>query len=201
MEILSITEDNIQMIGEFLKRDFAVIPTDTLYALSISIYSKNASEIYTIKNRNDNIPVPIAVNSIKMMQELAEVPGIALKILERSPAGAVTLVLKNKKVPRYLVSDTVGIRIPNSNIVSKFIDIAGPITITSANIHKGKNPYIVSISVEELKERVKIFLDGGILPGTPSTVIKVIDNNIELIREGVFAWKKIINIVNESEQS
>ncbi|MGC8496495.1 MAG: L-threonylcarbamoyladenylate synthase [Thermoplasmata archaeon] len=197
MQILKINENDIHILGEFIKNDFAVVPTDTLYALSISIYSANAAKIYNLKNRTDNVPVPVAVNSIEMMYDLAEVPDLAIKILDNTPKGAITLVLKNKKVPKCLVSDTVGIRIPNSEVISKLVEIAGPITITSANLHGGKAPNTLSTAIEELKGRVQMFLDGGTLSGIPSTVIKVNENSIELVREGVFKWKKIINIVNE----
>jgi L-threonylcarbamoyladenylate synthase len=197
MQILKIHEADIHILGEFIKNDFAVVPTDTLYALSISIYSENAAKIYKVKSRTDNVPVPIAVNSIEMMHNLAEVPDLAIKILNNTPKGAITFVLKNKNVPRYLVSDTVGVRVPNSDIISKLVEIAGPITITSANLHGGKAPNTLSTAIEELKDRVQMFLDGGTLSGIPSTVIKVNENNIELLREGVFEWKKIINIVNE----
>ena len=199
MQILKETEKNIRTIGEHIKHNFAVIPTDTLYALSISIYSENAAKIYNLKKRDEKAPVPIAVNSLEMMYELVEVPDKALKIINNAPPGSITLVLKNKSVPKYLVSDTAGIRIPNSKVVAKLIEIAGPITITSANLHKGKAPNSLSIAIEELKGMVEMFLDGGILPGIPSTVIKVTENNIELIREGIFPWKKIINIVGESK--
>ncbi|MEM0159681.1 MAG: hypothetical protein QW046_01585 [Candidatus Micrarchaeaceae archaeon] len=51
MHILTPEPKNISLVARFILNNFAVIPTDTLYALSISAFAPNAKRIYDIKSR------------------------------------------------------------------------------------------------------------------------------------------------------
>ncbi len=177
-----------------VRDEFAVLPADTLYSLSISIFAKNSKNIFAIKGRSKNIPVPIGVKDIHMLEEIAEPVDLLYKILQKDWSYLITVVLKNKKVPEYLATDTVGIRIPRNVYIKKVIEEVGPITITSANLHGGKNPVSVNDAISQLKDLVNIYLDCGPCIGIPSTVIDLTDEMPKLIRSGAIPFEWVMEL-------
>jgi len=184
----------LEKIAPMVKFNFAVLPADTLYALSINIYSDKSKDIYTIKGRSESIPVPVGVKDINMLEEIAEPVDFVYKILKEDWSYLITIVLKNKKVPKYIAGDTVGIRIPKNEQIKKIMEYAGPITLTSANLHGGKNPVTVLDSYEQLKDKVDIYLDCGPCSGIPSTVIDLTGKTPRLIREGAIPFNRVISL-------
>ena len=103
--------------------------------------------------------------------------------------GPLTIILRKKEnIPDILTngSEFVGIRIPDNEIARKLIDYSGiPIATTSANISgKESNTELKDIMLE-FDDKVDYYIDGGISKiGKASTVVKVVNNKIEIIREG-----------------
>lgn len=182
--------DDVDRIAPFVKEEFAVLPADTLYALSISIFSENSKNIYSIKGRSMAVPVPVGVYDIKMLEEIAISNEIVLKILNKDWSYLVTVILKNRSVPRDIAGETVGIRIPKNEKIREVIKTVGPITLTSANLHGGKNPVTVQDAYSQLGERVRFYLDCGACSGIPSTVVDLTSSMPKLIRKGAvpFEW-------------
>lgn len=182
--------DDVDRIAPFVREEFAVLPADTLYALSISIFSKNSKNIYSIKGRPMAVPVPVGVYDIKMLEEIAVPNEMVLKILDKDWGYLVTVILKNRSVPRDIAGETVGIRIPKNEKIRDVIKTVGPITLTSANLHGGKNPVTVQDAYSQLGERVRFYLDCGACSGIPSTVVDLTAKMPKLIREGAvpFEW-------------
>ncbi len=185
---------NIDYLSEYLKDDFAVIPADTLYALSIWVYSENAEKIYEIKGRKKDVPVPVGLADPSTIEEYVHSHPLVEKVLRMEWGYLVTFVLKNKKIPEKLVGETVGIRFPRNNIIKKIIEKIGPVTITSANKHGGKNPVYIMDAYSQLGETVKIYVDCGSALGIPSTVIDLTSNMPRLIREGAIPFKKVMEV-------
>jgi L-threonylcarbamoyladenylate synthase len=99
--------------------------------------------------------------------------------------GPVTVVLAARRtVPATLTGGTgmIGIRIPSHDLALRLIEqFDAPITATSANLHGSKDP----VTPEECTVPRELFIDGGRLPGVPSTVVDLVEKKI--IRQGAQA--------------
>lgn len=174
------------------KGELIVYPTDTLYGLGADVFNENAiRKVYEVKKRPFTMPLSIAISSIDEIKEFAHMNEIAYKIAEKFMPGAITLILKKRRiVPDVLAKDKIGIRIPANEIALKIAKEI-PITATSANLHGGREPYCIEIAKEELGNKVAMYIDDGVLPGRPSTIIDVSEGKIKIIREGAIKEEKI----------
>jgi tRNA threonylcarbamoyl adenosine modification protein (Sua5/YciO/YrdC/YwlC family) len=81
---------------------------------------------------------------------------------------------------------TVGIRVPNNNICLAIVKgLGNPIISTSVGFSGGEvlsDPFLIE---ETFGSQIDLTVDGGILANQPSTIISLIDNEIEVIREGL----------------
>jgi len=161
-----------------------VYPTDTVYGLGADALSEIAvHRVYLIKNREISNPTSIAVSDADMMRAVAIVDEIAEEFIDRFMPGPVTAVVKMKRsLPPVLGggADLIGIRMPDCAVTLRIIEeLDAPITATSANPAGEIAPcHPADVTVER-----DYLVDGGELPGTPSTVADLV--NMRVIREGV----------------
>jgi L-threonylcarbamoyladenylate synthase len=180
----------------YTQGDLFVYPTETLYGLGANPFDESAlKNLFSVKNRPENMPVSIAVSDSEMMKKFGEINELAEKIADTLLPGPVTLLIKSRdSVSNYLRSDNkVGIRIPNHKIALRIIENVGPITATSANLHNGHDPYNVKEAYEQLGENVKLYIDCGESKyHKPSTIVDCSGPSINIIRKGVISQKEII---------
>jgi len=175
---------DIKKASEIIRKNGIVIyPTETVYGIGANIFSNIALEkVFTIKKREKDKPVSVAVSDIKMMEDLVYIGEKERRFIEKFLPGPVTVVLKKKEnVPDLLTSGSklLGIRFPAHENTVRLIQLAGvPITSTSANI-SGEAP---PVSVDEIRINADYIIDGGICKGEPSTVVDLV--NLRIIRKG-----------------
>ncbi|GBF37016.1 L-threonylcarbamoyladenylate synthase [Methanofervidicoccus abyssi] len=172
--------------------------TDTLYGLCANALDESALEkVYSIKERERGKPVSIFLRSTEDIKRYAYLDDTGRKIVERFLPGPLTIVLKKKDIiPDALSKDYVGIRVPKSEIVRELSIV--PLTATSANISRERPPTSFEEIDDRIKERVDLIIDTGVCPyRRPSTVIKVVDGKVELIREGAVDFGEIKKVVEE----
>jgi tRNA threonylcarbamoyl adenosine modification protein (Sua5/YciO/YrdC/YwlC family) len=165
----------IQQAAEVLRGGGVIIyPTDTVYGLGCDITSKSAVErIQRIKGRDTRKPMSFVCADLNDISHYAHVSNFAYRILRRLLPGAYTFVLPaTKETPKILRSKqkTVGIR--------------RPLLSTSANRSEQDaitDPYELE---EELGNDVDLILECGQLPVLPSSVVSLVDDTIEILREG-----------------
>ena len=125
------------------------------------------------------------------------------KLIDSFWPGDLTIVFnKSKIVPDILTSnlDTVGIRMPNSKICLDLIDKLGsPIATSSANISdEAPTISIDNNLINNFDKKICFIIDNGIIQnGTPSTIVRVEDNSIKILREGSISLDKINNIIRK----
>jgi L-threonylcarbamoyladenylate synthase len=173
----------MSLIGKavsILHHDGIVIyPTDTIYGLGGDAFSEEAIlRVYEAKKRPLSNPLSIAVCDLEMIHGVARVDEYALTFLTRFLPGPVTVVLPAKScVPGMLTGGTgmIGIRFPNHPLALELISaFDSPVTATSANVTGAKDPVIP----EECRVPHDLLIDGGRLPGIPSTVVDLISRKI-----------------------
>jgi L-threonylcarbamoyladenylate synthase len=176
--------DPVEKAAQVLKHDGIVIyPTDTVYGLGGDAFSDEAiMKVYEAKRRPLSQPISIALSSYEMIFGVAKVDDFAAGFIENFLPGPITVVLPARNsVPDILTGGTglIGIRFPRHPVALRLISlIDNPITATSANITGGKDPVIP----DECTVAHDFLIDGGKLPGTPSTVIDLTARRI--IRAG-----------------
>ena len=176
--------DLIDRAVQVLRQDGLVVyPTETIYGLGADALSDEAIlKVYEAKGRLLSKPMSIAVSSEEMICWVARVDDLAAEFIGRFLPGPVTVILPAKKViPEMLTVGLghIGIRFPDHPLALQLIDrFDAPITATSANISGGKDP----VTPEECRAPHDLLIDGGRLPGTPSTVVDL--TSMEILRPG-----------------
>ena len=184
LEIINGTIDMLQD-GKII-----VYPTDTIYGIGCDILNKKAVQtIQKIKNRKKQKPLSIICTDLKEISHWAVVSNFQYKILKKYLPGPFTFILKaSKEAPKILQDPkrkTIGIRIPNNEICLNIVQKLGnPIITTSVN-ESGQQNYA---NPDEIKRdwfgKVDLILDAGEINGDPSTVVSLIDDQVEIIRQG-----------------
>src|SRR5687767_7028047 len=90
--------ETIKITHLLQKGEILVLPTDTVYGLALSLKrSERANFIYQIKQRKENKPLAVVVSDLKMAKTLGRFDQSALSLLEKYPAGKITLIVP--KIP------------------------------------------------------------------------------------------------------
>jgi len=181
----------IRKVVEVLKNDGIIAyPTDTYYGIGCDIMNKKAIEkIYLLKQRDKKRPFSFICSGLKNISDYAKVSNYAYKTMKRLLPGPYTFVLEGSKlVPKIMLTNrkTAGIRVPDNKICLAIVEELGnPIITTSATMPDGSvfdNPSLIN---EYYHTRIDMVIDGGPVPGQPSSVISLINDIPEIIREGL----------------
>jgi tRNA threonylcarbamoyl adenosine modification protein (Sua5/YciO/YrdC/YwlC family) len=176
-------------------------PTETVYGVAASACNAEAVErLVAIKSRKPGSPFALAIKSAAEACDYApNMSPLAWRMARRCFPGPVTLVLDcdhtrgltgrlDPSVQQAVCPHgTVGLRVPaNQVLLDVLYMINGPLALTSAN-HAGQ-PEAVNADqvIEYLGDEVDLVLDDGPARyGRPSSVVRVIGNRLEILREGV----------------
>ncbi len=194
--LISINPQNpqprlIQRVAECLREGGSIVyPTDTHYGLGCDIMNKKAIEkIYRLKQRSQKKPFSFICSDLKNISKYAKVSNYAYKNMKRLLPGPYTFVLEGSKlVPKIMLTlrKTAGIRVPNHPICLALVRALGhPVISTTAPFpdpHVEPEPSLIH---EAMKSQIDIVIDGGPVPGGPSSVVSLIDDIPEVIREGI----------------
>ena len=197
-EINKITKEEIENIKKMiLDGKIIICGTDTLYGLCANALDHEAvKKVYELKKRDLNKPISIFLNDKEDIEKYAHINDISKRIIDKFLPGPLTIILKKKEIiPDIVSKEYIGIRIPDSKIIREIATI--PLTATSANLSGEEPPTSVDEINEELKEKVHLIIDTGVCKyKTPSTIIKIVNDNIELIREGAIPFKEIKKVLD-----
>ena len=158
-------------------------PTDTFYGIGCDLYNKKGIQlIYRLKNRPLKKPFSFLCDSLKEISRYALVSNYAYKTMKRLLPGPYTFILEGTRlVPKIMFTKrkTVGIRVPDNNICLTILRTFGrPIISTSAGYDEPQ-------SIREVYGSfLDVIVDGGVLYQNPSSVVSLIDDVPEVIREG-----------------
>nr|WP_246041631.1 L-threonylcarbamoyladenylate synthase [Desulfoglaeba alkanexedens] len=165
-------------------------PTDTYYGIGCDLFNKQSIEkIYQLKRRSPLQPFSFICSDLKNISEYAQVTNYAYKTMKRLLPGPYTFILEGSKlVPKIMLTKrrTVGIRVPDHPICLAIVEELGhPVISTSAT--DPENGRILE-TPQEIKDKLghalDLIVDGGIVSGTPSSVISLIDDAPEILRQG-----------------
>ena len=168
-----------------------VLPTDTVYGLCADPYREApARELYRMKGTPVEQPIALVARDVDFLLEcVPELRGRSAAIARALLPGPFTLVLPNPG-RRYAwitgsTPDRIGVRVPDlSGRAAEAFARIGAVAATSANLHGGPDPRSVDEVPVELRAGAAAVVDGGELPGTPSTVLDLTGDEPQVLREG-----------------
>ncbi len=164
------------------KGGIVALPTDTVYGLAVDATAAGAIEkLRTIKGRDKK---PFALFMPKgSIREYAVFT--KRKIIDYFVPGPITVVMKKKKgINLPGVGETIGIRVPNTGFVIRFLnDFGKPLAVTSAN-RSGASPCTTAEEIAQAFPEVAMIVDAGTLHSQPSTVVDVTTTPPTILRKG-----------------
>ena len=177
---------------EILRKGGVIIyPTDTVYGIGCSIFSKEAIErVYHIKGQDRSKPFSFICSDLSHISEFAKVSNPAFRLMKHLIPGPFTFLLtasRLKNLPKSMISKrkTVGIRVPNNKICLGIIkELGHPILNTSVTNGSGSimnDPLLIK---EKYEHRVDLILNGGMSQLELSTVLDLTDEQPVIVREG-----------------
>lgn len=193
--LLKINPDNPQprliakAIDVLKKGGIIAFPTDTYYGIGCDITNKKATQtVYWLKKRDKSKPFSFICSDLKNISDYAKVTNYAYKTMKRLLPGPFTFILEgSRQVPKTMITKrkTVGIRVPDHNICIELVkQLGNPIISTSAATPDGEIYHDASLIHDDFKNTIDMIIDGGPVPGKPSSVISLIDDVPEIIRKG-----------------
>ena len=173
----------------------AVFPADTVYGLACEPDDREAHfRLYELKGRRQDKPAAVMFFDVELAQAaLPELGGATAAALTALLPGAVTLLLPNP-LHRFPLAggpdpDTLGLRVPRlEGALAPLRALRWPVLQTSANHAGGPDARRLADVPQDIRAEADLVLDGGELPGTPSTVVDLRgfadDRSWTVIREG-----------------
>ena len=199
MKILLESREALTAATEVLHAGGTVIhATETCYGIACDLTNEDAvKDLFDVKQRPGYQTVSALFASVDAAREYVDVSPKAEELFLKHLPGPLTIVLPKKKSapPIWLTAAgngtdaLIGIRISSHPFAMKLAEAFGkPIATTSANIHGKPNPY--SVSEIEAQWAVAVLVpelvidSGNLLTITPSTVIRVVGQEITVLRQG-----------------
>lgn len=180
--MLSIAE-----IADHLQQGhIGVIPTDTVYGVVCSAHNTAAvRRLYGLKDR-DNKPGTIIAATIEQVAGLG-IPRRYLSAVEQYWPNPISIIIPvGDKLPELqLGKGSLAIRIPDNPELHTLLLATGPLLTSSAN-PPGQQPAATIIQAKQyFSSDVDFYVDGGNLSSNkPSTIIRIVDDAVEVLREG-----------------
>lgn len=198
MIISSTSADAVPLAVRMLKRnELVALPTETVYGLAgLSTSPEAIARIYAAKNRPSSNPLISHVSDIAMAEEYALFDPVSRKLAEIFWPGPLTLILPLRQggIDR---SSTAGgelaaLRSPAGFAHEVIAELGLPVAAPSANTSGRISPTTAHHVADDLGERVSLIVDGGPTRlGVESTVIRVSDAGLALLRQGALTAEKI----------
>ncbi len=183
-----------------------MLPFDTVYGLAAEPHRKESTErLYRLKGRPPAQPSALVAADldalVQHLPELREDPAVRALL-----PGPFTLILPNpsRRFP-WLTGTTpeaIGVRVPElSGSAADVIGRLGAVVATSANHPGGPDPARVEEVPEEIRAGAGAVVDGGELPGTPSTVVDLTGDEPRVLRAGAVGGEEALRRLGSAVRS
>ncbi len=172
-----------------IKKDgVGVLPTDTLYGIVGSAFSKRVVErIYALKGRNTKKPFIVLIHSILDLKKFGiKIAPAQKKILDSVWPGPVSVILPcPQKKFEYLHRGTksLAFRLPKNRMLREILKKTGPIVAPSANPEGLPPAATVAEARKYFGGSVDFYLAGGRKVGKPSKIISLLGPESEVLRK------------------
>lgn len=178
------------------------LPTDTVYGVAASLgHGEAVASLFLLKDRPTGVPLPVLLHALNPRQEIeVEWSERAHRLSEEFWPGALTIVVPaSHELARMLggSADTVGVRVPDDELLLSVLRECGPLAVSSANTHG-------AVPCQSAQEVLEAFagghlggvLDGGERRSAVSTVVAVDESSWRVLREGAISAARIAAVLD-----
>ncbi|HVH41412.1 MAG TPA: L-threonylcarbamoyladenylate synthase [Labilithrix sp.] len=172
-------------------------PTDTVYGLGCDIANKKAADrLYQIKEMDRAHPLAFICPDLSEIAKYAIVDNQIYRVLRRFLPGPYCFILEaTREVPRLLQTKrkTIGIRIPNHEVVRRLArDLGRPVISTTA-AKAGAEPHVDPSEIDDDFPGLGLVLDGGAGGVVPTTVVDLTVQPPQVLREGAGSVEEFVD--------
>ena len=196
--------DLLELAARLRAGELVAFPTETVYGLGADATSSDAVlKIYETKGRPRFNPLICHMSDLAMAERYAIFDPISRKLAEAFWPGPLTLVLPLKPDsgihPLATAGlDTVGIRVPKGFAGELIRAFDRPLAAPSANTSGKISATSADHVDDDLGERITLILDAGAsVVGVESTIVKVEDGEMRLLRPGGLAASEIERVAGK----
>ena len=181
-----------------------LFPTETVYGIGANALNDEAvKKIYIAKGRAQDNPLILHISDMNMLEQIVDLDNISeveYKLIDTFWPGPFTIILNKKEGVANVATcngNTVGVRMPSNKIAYDLIKVAGvPIAAPSANISGKPSGTNLNDIFEELKDKIDYIIDGGETDiGVESTVVRVINDEVKILRPGKITKEDIEKVI------
>ncbi len=193
-----LNEDNsnsVNLAAKLLKSNgLVILPTDTIYGIAADANSDSAiQKIYNLKKRSKKKPIAIFLKNIIEIEKNFILNDLEREIIQKYIPGAITIILRPKKNNKFSKllnqnNDSVAVRIPNHKFCLKLLnEFSGPIAISSSNVSGQKEINNINLLEKQFNNDVDLIIEGELgKKQIASTIIKIENNEVKILRQGLF---------------
>ena len=185
-----------------------VLPFDTVYGLAAEPYREESTRrLYELKGRAETQPTALVAADVSVLLDcIPELRGRAATQLRLLLPGPVTLVVPNpERRFRWLTGtnpEAIGVRVPQlTGAGNDVLERAGALVATSANKPGERDPRRLEDVPAEIRAGAAAAIDGGELPGTPSTVVDITGRKPRVLREGALPLDEVLRRLGAAVRS
>lgn len=200
--------DEAEAVAALRAGEPAVLPFDTVYGLAAEPYREESTRrLYELKGREATQPSALVARDLDYLLEcVPELRGRAAVLARRLLPGPLTLILPNpaRRFPWLTGThpEVIGVRVPvldgpGGDVLQEL----GAIVATSANHPGGPDPRRLDEVPQDLRDGAGAAVDGGELPGTPSTVVDLSGSEPRVLREGAVSAEEVLRRLGSSVRS
>lgn len=196
--------DISQIVKLLQSGEVVALPSETVYGLAADATNSYAVEkIYTVKQRPNNNPLIAHVSNIQMAEQYCIIDPVSRFFMEKFWPGALSLVLPVRKeagFSSYAMAglSTVAMRCPKGIFNTIIAEYGRPLVAPSANSSGKISPTSAQDVQNDIGKFIPIIVDGGRSDiGVESTIIKIVENKIYVLRPGGIPNDIILNTIEE----
>jgi L-threonylcarbamoyladenylate synthase len=166
-----------------------VIPTDTIYGLvGSALKPETVKRISELKKRADGKAFIVLISSITDLKIFGiELSDKARELLNKYWPGKVSVELFSD-LPKYKYlrnpDNTNAFRLPAKEDLINLLKEVGPLVVPSANISFEPPAKNITEAKKYFGDKVDFYEDGGELDSAPSTLIRIVNDKVEVLRQG-----------------
>lgn len=188
---------------DFLQKGKVIcFATDTVYGVAVdATNSKAVDGLYKLKKRDKNKPIAIFLKNLESAKKLFIFNDLASEIVEKYMPGDITAILKTTDYAKKILAKNlnnndnnfIGFRIIDSYFVQKLFEkYNGILAVSSAN-EASQNPCISASLIKKNLKNLDLLIVGKKTSKLSSTIVKIVDDELTLIRQGKLILKDYVN--------
>jgi L-threonylcarbamoyladenylate synthase len=185
-----------------------VMPFDTVYGLAADPTEEEPTKrLYELKGRDLTEPSALVARDLDFLLKcVPELRGRTASLAGLLLPGPVTLILPNPaRRFRWLTGtnpEAIGVRVPDfDGPGAELLERVGAVVATSANHPGGRDPKRLDEVPDDIRAGAAALVDGGELPGSPSTVIDLTRAKPRIIREGALPAEEALRRLDAAVRS